>query len=855
LLAALLLVALPASASPSTQPQFGPEPAWVAPGQEAEVPSRDAAVGGERILLSDRQVRVDANGSESYLHVEREIVEESGLQSASQVVIEFDPTYETVTIHSVVVRRDGMALDRLDRSSLKVIEREPNLDSQVFDGRLSAILLVTDLRVHDVLSFSYPLRGSDPTLHGKYVDTFALAGPEPIERLRARLLAPTARAFTVSVEGPAASLPDTQATRRVVGDYQEYIWDRKHLAAVVDEPLTPSWYIPLPVVAVTEFSSWREVSRWGAELFKPYQPTSALRQWVAKTQAASRTIDDFVIDTIRFVQDEVRYVAVEVGFARRRPNDPATVFARRYGDCKDKTALLTALLRLGGVQAQPALVSSTLGHTLDRWPPDPSQFDHAIVRVPLAGTDHWVDPTETLQGGTLADLHSSDFERALPLEDRGAELTDLDPQPKSQVIHDDFRVHEPEEATPTLLDSTREYRGGKANFMRRMLRSWTSEQIREYFTRLYEREFPSIRLHTPIETTDDRSSNMVRVVAHFEIPKFWTWAADSGRYEASWFARRADEFIATPAEGRSAPLAVLYPFRLHETVRLTAPFDLGSRDEESTVDGPAFHLDFTRASRRGTWWNSYELRTKTASLEDSDFDEERRAAAALIPTAWGFLSFVPDGLNRGALVGLLAWLPLLLWASWRAYRSDPGAASTETVAPSVPRKIRGLAIVLVACVLFLALVESFSTWVDVRAVLSLRGWHTWVSDAYGRTSPWRAGSAVFDLAVLSTGAAYCFVLIALALKRRRSLRWHATYAFVGVPVAELIDIAYRKVLLPTAPVLMRWAWVALGVKFGLMAICVAYVWRSRRFESTFVRAFRPRAVAGGVVQVEVAVEK
>src|ERR1017187_7823738 len=365
----------------------------------------------------------------------------------------------------------------------------------------------------------------------------------------------------------------------------------------------------------------------------------------------------------------------------------ATVFARRYGDCKDKTALLTALLRLGGVQARPALVSTTLGHELDGWPANPSLFDHAIVRVTLAGTDYWVDPTETLQGGTLADRRWSDFESALPLEELGAELTNLDPQPKSQMIQDEFRVHEPEEAALTLLDSTREYRGGKADYMRRVFRFWTSDQIGQYFTRLYEHDFPSIRLYAPIETTDDRSKNVVRAVRHFEIPKFWTWSGDSGRYEAYWYARRADEFIPTPAEGRSAPLAIPYPFLLRETVKLTVPFDLPTHKERSTADGPAFHFDFAQIYGRGTWWNSYELRTQTASLEGSDLEKERAAAAALTTTAWGSLWFTPDGLNWGALVGLLASLPLLVWAAWRAYRSDLGAAIAEACATSVRPKI------------------------------------------------------------------------------------------------------------------------------------------------------------------------
>ena len=124
------------------------------------------------------------------------------------------------------------------------------------------------------------------------------------------------------------------------------------------------------------------MARWGAQMFDVGTPgAGALRTWIERTVAKTGSGAELVLPASRFVQDDIRYLGIEVGMARRRPTAPDQVFEQRYGDCKDKTALLVAMLRLGGLAAYPALVSSTQGPDLDQWVPSPDAFDHAIVRV------------------------------------------------------------------------------------------------------------------------------------------------------------------------------------------------------------------------------------------------------------------------------------------------------------------------------------------------------------------------------------------------------------------------------------------------------------------------------------------
>ena len=62
------------------------------------------------------------------------------------------------------------------------------------------------------------------------------------------------------------------------------------------------------------------------------------------------------------------------------PHDVSITFDNRYGVCRDKAALLTAMLRIAGHNAFPVLIHA--GAKLDPEVPQPF-FNHAVVAVEL----------------------------------------------------------------------------------------------------------------------------------------------------------------------------------------------------------------------------------------------------------------------------------------------------------------------------------------------------------------------------------------------------------------------------------------------------------------------------------------
>ncbi len=146
--------------------------------------------------------------------------------------------------------------------------------------------------------------------------------------------------------------------------------------------------------------SWGEVATWAEGLYKGDEaltPDFAARlDAIAK---ASPGAADRLTEASRLVQDNIRYVGEEMGEGSFVPRRPATVLARGYGDCKDKSLLLAVALRRLGIDAVPALVSTSAGDRLIDRLPSPLQFDHVIVRAVVDGRVMWIDPTGTHRGG------------------------------------------------------------------------------------------------------------------------------------------------------------------------------------------------------------------------------------------------------------------------------------------------------------------------------------------------------------------------------------------------------------------------------------------------------------------------
>jgi len=842
LLATLFVAVLAAPDADAAAPGFSvaAEPAWVTPVPTPEGHA-DGQSEGVRTLLFDHQVLVGRRGATRFKRFVRRITNESGLQSVSQIDLEFDPSYQALTFHHVVVRRGDQVFDRLDRGAVRLVQREKNLDAQLYDGRLTAVLFLPDLRIGDVVECSFSIAESDPTAGGRHSDALGLGWTSPVDRVFVRVVAPRERALSFVLEGNGRD--EVAAARvRAIGDNEETVWDRADVPAYPAEPDAPPWFDPIPWVAVTEFASWREVSDLGQRLFDGRAPKAGpLKAWIDKTREEAASDEDFILKAARFVQDEVRYVAVEVGMARRRPNDPAAVFQQRYGDCKDKTALLVAILRAGHVNAHPALVNSSHGQALDQFAPTVDAFDHAIVRaVSPSGDALWIDPTVTLQGGGVDRLRYSPFARALELGPGGDHLEHLKNEPvddASPQVHDVFRVASPVDGgdkAETALDSERVYHGYLADFMRATIRGLTKEQLRTMARQYYTDDYPTLRDTGDVEVKDDRARNELHLVSHFGIPGFWA-AGTTAPYEALISAHMVRMFLARPsAPDRKSPLGLTWPLHVRYEAEAILPFVMGGEPSSQHEDNDAFRLWVADNPSQRRWTLAYDLVVRQREVAVDALKEYTEAVdrmRGLLPHTLTYRPVPPDGPNWPVIALLATVVPLAAWAARRLYLYNPEPPRREE--PDLRLSgIRGWLLLLAVNVVTLPLRTSHDVYNLVTPVVSRARWAA--LGAGTRYSPYLGSLIVGEAIVGIAITAYTIALAATLLKRRRSFAMHFTNAVIALVVFRIADLALASMMSPPGDKAAGDA--AAPVAAGMLSamIWTFYVHGSRRVKATFL---------------------
>ena len=572
-----LLVAL--SVSPLAARSFGdfdvaPPPVWVRDVELDYAAATPSSRYGVFDLLGDHQVRVTADGSsENYYRVARKLLSAAGVQNASELTIAFDPSYQRLVLHSAVIVRNGRRIDALNPDEVRVIEAEENSEENIYAGQLNALIVLKDVRPGDVLDYAWTVDGANPILRGHYADDLDLSSSVPAGLIRHRLLWPADR--PIHFKGHA------QPTIEALGREKVLTWERHNVPALDLEDDTPSWYEPWQSVQVTDFESWNEVAQWAEDLFAVTEDSESA---VAALAERLRGQKDPVTAAIRFVQDDIRYLGIEIGRNSHEPRQPSLILEQRWGDCKEKSLLLAMLLRELGLDAEPALVSTRLRHRLDQRLPSPFAFDHVIVRVTEGSVTYWVDPTLSQQGGTLETIDTPDDGRALLVSSEATSLIPIKTRHAGRTVVEETYVSQSVDQ-PTELQVKTTLSGADADHTRARLADASLQSFAREQMNLRAADHPAISSAAPPTITDNRITNTIVITERYAIRDLWK----SGKW--TFHPRAIESHLGKPATViRSMPLAVEHP--LDVTHRATFIFPRGVRiaPREIAHSTPALRL-------------------------------------------------------------------------------------------------------------------------------------------------------------------------------------------------------------------------------------------------------------------------
>lgn len=493
-----------------------PVPHWVQPQSAPEQAnlSKSAAVN---ILLSDEQINLDLTKRSNFIHLIKQVSASAGLSNAAQIQMEFDPSYQELVIHKIELLRGGQRIDKLDSKRVQLLQRETQLEARMYDGRVTASIVLDDVRVGDCIEYSYSIRGSNPVFESKFSFMDMVASETgPIAQYRLRVIYPAAKKINYRIPKGIEVENLERANQR------ELVFQQSSIAQTTHEQSTsPSFFID-QFIQLSEFSDWNEVASWGQRLFEvAYLPNDKLNDQVEKWRTLPAKLDQLTA-VLDFVQKEVRYFGTEIGVNSHRPENPSKILTQRYGDCKDKTTLLIAMLKALNIPAKPVLASASFREGINKFLPTPQAFDHVIALVELDGVKYWLDATRDHQTGNAEKRQVRDYGNVLVASADSSDLILLQNSMKElvQIVEDKFQLTKM--SSYPVLVSTTTYYGVMAEQIRDYLAHATTLEVQAQYVKPYLHPYPKIRPNGSLQVVEVANENAIQLVQEFEMKEFWS---------------------------------------------------------------------------------------------------------------------------------------------------------------------------------------------------------------------------------------------------------------------------------------------------------------------------------------------
>jgi len=691
ILVAFLLVSARLDAAQGNRPwSVGPAESWVTEAEVPPAPASDESTG-IRYRLLDQQLHVGADSIDEYFRTVWQAVTTAGIQDADEVQIAFDPTFQRLTLHHVRVIRKGKAVWSVSPAEVRVIEAEQDLEQRLYNGDLTAIIFPKDLRVGDVVDYAYTLHGQNPVLGGRFDDILAVGFSFPVDRVRRRLLWPRERKLSVrTVAGAPKARVDEDASLAT------YTWEAQNVQPTLYEDRVPSSFPLHARVEVSEFPGWSDVALRCRSLFAPVDEQSpALDGLVRSWKLAGLAESDRLDRAVRFVQDEVRYLGIEIGPNSHAPHRPSETLARRFGDCKDKSSLLVALLRRLGIEAWPALVSTRTREALDVRLPSLFAFDHAIVAVRIGGKLLFVDATASQRGGRVVDRQPPRFARALVLEAGCSGLTTIPPptaDTPTTEIDEVFEVANGSKEARLAVTTT--YRGSDADEARQQQTRSTRAELAKRYRDFYSHEHGAIEVVGEPTMKDDREHNVVVIREAYSIPSLF----DEGLHDFHAWAIH-DQLKRPETLERTLPLSIAHPEHVKQTLTIRLPEAPSVEHVEEIVTSNAFALSASCTVRGREARLDYTYRSLSGSVPPAEVPRHiknlehaadlvtcrvetggRRSRRVATRGGDGTEARVALGIVGFGLVALLAWGTRAGVSEWQAHRRRTAFRSRVVVA-------------------------------------------------------------------------------------------------------------------------------------------------------------------------------
>lgn len=389
------------------------------------------------------------------------VLDNNGVTQFSTLEFDFDPAFESLYVNRLIVRNEkGEQVAEGDLGTYYLTNSETGYEASTEKTvHLPVPSLMPGHTIEAVITKQTSVeKGSFP------LETVYLSSDRPIEysALFVRGQHPRLHYEASGVQPPRRS-------------GNALVWEASLPIAFRWEPLQPYFDQILPWVQLGTISdSWEAA---GIDYLGRIEDKLAIDDVAERAARLVEGVDgeQRQIEILSaWVQDEIRYEALEFGRRAYIPKTARETIRDRYGDCKDHAVLLYAMLEAVGIDASLALVN--LSQQVVPTLPNTDQFDHMIVIVGQGDHRRFIDTTDKdLQLGQLPPRSmAGNYALALDAVPKLIRIPDYESSLTGISVEREVEFHED---THIEVTETARFTGYQAAELRGQLRSIESSEM------------------------------------------------------------------------------------------------------------------------------------------------------------------------------------------------------------------------------------------------------------------------------------------------------------------------------------------------------------------------------------------
>lgn len=338
------------------------------------------------IIFTKREVVVDDHyGSLTRLTKRIKLLTDKGKELV-EVYIPFISGVETIYVnYAYTIKSSGEVVDATEYGIQNFAQSYPDYTAFRFFS-----MTLPSLQKGSILEYQILIASPHPKAEGMFLDHYT-----------PRYLLPQIKSSyilnvlnTMNVKYLQLNTKVDVKEKPLGEDRTVYEFTSAEHAGIDVEPAMPSPREVLGEVVISTVSSWDDIAQWWMNLIKDkFEVTPEIQAYVDDLLKGATNNKEKIRRIYTDVSKNNRYVGLDFGSSVYEPADAASVFKNKYGDCKDQSMLLLAMLKAAGISAHTALASSGFGLRVQKDIPTLNEFNHVIVVAEDTDQKYFLDPT------------------------------------------------------------------------------------------------------------------------------------------------------------------------------------------------------------------------------------------------------------------------------------------------------------------------------------------------------------------------------------------------------------------------------------------------------------------------------